>query len=187
VDWRSRAPRLRNRLVLLREMTPADAVTLAAQLRDKQVREHLSAAPRSALELRRFARWARAGRSRGSFICFVIVPAGSDKPVGMFQIWPVAPDFSIAEWGFVIGRQHWGTGLFTAAADLLFEFVFGRLGVKRLEARSLVGNGRGNGALRKVGAVAEGRLRMCGAADAMMWSILADDYAERVTPPRLTA
>ena len=53
--------------------------------------------------------------------------------------------------------------------------------VRRLEARSAVENLRGNGALRKLGAVQEGVLR--GAfrkgdrvMDAALWTILADDW-----------
>jgi RimJ/RimL family protein N-acetyltransferase len=37
--------------------------------------------------------------------------------------------------------------------------VFETLGVHRLEARAALRNGRGNGALRKIGAVQEGVLR----------------------------
>lgn len=39
------------------------------------------------------------------------------------------------------------------------EFAFDTLGVHRLEGRSAVANGRGNGALAKVEAITEGALR----------------------------
>ena len=38
----------------------------------------------------------------------------------------------------------------------MLDFAFETVGVHRLEARSAVANGRGNGALRKMGAVQEG-------------------------------
>jgi ribosomal-protein-alanine N-acetyltransferase len=41
----------------------------------------------------------------------------------------------------------------------VLEFVFETIGVHRLEARAAVPNGRGNGALQKVGAVQECVLR----------------------------
>ena len=41
----------------------------------------------------------------------------------------------------------------------MVHFAFEAVGVHRLEARAAVRNGRGNGALRKIGAVQEGVLR----------------------------
>jgi len=55
------------------------------------------------------------------------------------------------------------------------------LGVSRLEARVSVHNGRGNGALRKVGAVQEGILRRSFLRngqyhDQTLWTILDEDW-----------
>ena len=52
-----------------------------------------------------------------------------------------------------------GTGIFQEGAELVLRFAFETLGVHRLEARAALRNGRGNGALRKIGAVQEGVLR----------------------------
>ncbi|MBA3642310.1 MAG: GNAT family N-acetyltransferase, partial [Acidobacteria bacterium] len=69
---------------------------------------------------------------------------------------------------------------FTAGAQLLLDFSFDVIGVHRLEARAAVQNGRGNGALRKIGALQEGILRRSflrnGAyLDQVLWAILATD------------
>jgi len=55
--------------------------------------------------------------------------------------------------------------------------------VRRLEARSAVVNGRGNGALRKLGAVHEGVLRRSFRKDGKLldqslWAILADEWRQ---------
>ena len=93
-----------------------------------------------------------------------------------------APDlsFETAEWGFAIGSGYWGTGLFEAGARLVLDFSFDVVGVHRLEARAAVRNGRGNGALRKIGAVCEGVLRKSFLRngeylDQNLWSILSED------------
>jgi RimJ/RimL family protein N-acetyltransferase len=57
------------------------------------------------------------------------------------------------------------------------------LGVRRLEARAAVANGRGNGALRKLGAVQEGVLRRSFLKnglhlDQMLWSILSEEWQQ---------
>ena len=71
--------------------------------------------------------------------------------------------------------------MFQEGADLVLEFAFETLGVHRLEARSAVRNGRGNGALRKVGAVQEGLLRKSFLRngeylDQVLYGIVEDDW-----------
>ena len=67
------------------------------------------------------------------------------------------------------------------AAELVLEFVFDTIGVHRLEARAAVVNGRGNGALTKIGAVNEGVLRKSFLRngkylDQVLYSIVEDDW-----------
>ena len=62
----------------------------------------------------------------------------------------------------------------------MIDFAFDVIGVHRLEARAAVENGRGNGALRKIGAVQEGILRKSflrngRALDQSLWAILHED------------
>ena len=68
-------------------------------------------------------------------------------------------------------------------APLVVNFALGTLGVSRLEARACVANGRGNGALRKIGAVQEGVLRRSFFKDGrhhdqILWSILAEEWRD---------
>ena len=79
--------------------------------------------------------------------------------IGIFQVRSLEPGFGTAEWGFAMGSQYWGSGMFTEGARLVLDFAFDVIGANRLEARAAVANGRGNGALRKLGAVQEGVLR----------------------------
>ena len=73
------------------------------------------------------------------------------------------------------------------------DFSFETIGVHRLEARAAVQNGRGNGALRKVGAVQEGVLRKSFLRDGeyldqVLWTIVDEDWrqAKVVQAPRST-
>ena len=87
-------------------------------------------------------------------------PQGIDHGVGIFQLRSDrSPALLIGEWGFALGSPFWGTGLFAEGARLVLNFAVDIVGVQRLEARAAVANGRGNGALRKIGAVQEGVLR----------------------------
>src|SRR5207245_9860292 len=82
---------------------------------------------------------------------------------------------------FATGSAFWGTGVFIDAAKMIVDFSFDVIGTHRLEARAAVLNGRGNGALRKVGAVQEGVLRKSFLRngeylDQTLWTILDEDW-----------
>jgi ribosomal-protein-alanine N-acetyltransferase len=102
----------------------------------------------------------------------------------MFQVRFLDADQRIAEWGFAIGSSYWGSGLFVAGAELVLDFAFSEMEVRRLEARSATPNLRGNGALRKIGAVREGilpeSLELRGEKlDQNLWVIRGSDWLGR--------
>jgi RimJ/RimL family protein N-acetyltransferase len=158
-SWQEGLPVLRGSQVTLRELELSDAMPLFAMLTTREVARFISPPPTTVDGFERFIVCANAERQAGRYACYAVLPDGVDVPVGIFQLRPLDPKFFAADWGFAIGAPYWGRGIFSAAASLVLEFAFETVGVHRLEARSVVGNGRGNGALRKVGAVCEGVLR----------------------------
>ncbi len=183
VDWTLDLPRLSGRLVSLRELAATDAVALHALLTTSAVDRLISPPPATADGFERFISAMRQGREAGTCACFGIVPTGAAAAVGLIQIRQLEPGFRVAEWGFALGQPYWGTGLFIDAAQLALDFVFDELGVERLEARAALVNGRGNGALRKLGAVQELVLRRSLRTggrylDQALWTILATDWRE---------
>jgi [ribosomal protein S5]-alanine N-acetyltransferase len=180
-DWRTALPVLHGLRLTLRAPRLADAASLLAMLNVEEVARFISPPPTSVEDFQRFITWCETERAKGHGVCFAIVPEGSDVAVGIFQVRRVDPAFETAEWGFAIGHDFWGSGLFVEGATRVVEFAFDVLGVQRLEARSMVANGRGNGALRKLGAVHEGVLRKsfrCRGelVDQALWSILPDEW-----------
>ncbi len=183
VDWRLSVPTLSGRLVTLREVRMDDAEALIGVLTSEAVARFISPAPTSTDSFLRFIEWAQRERERGTYVCFVVVPHGESTPVGLFQIRQLEPGFATAEWGFALGSAAWGTGMFEDGARLAADFAFDTVGVHRLEARAAVVNGRGNGALRKIGAVQEAVLRrsfLCHGeyVDQTLWSILDSDWRQ---------
>ena len=180
-DWQKGLPVLRGKGVTLRELRVSDATSLLTLLTTEEVTRFISPPPSTIEGFERFIQWARLEREGGRYICFAVVPEGSDTAVGLFQVRQLDPSFGTAEWGFALGSAYWGSGLFVSGAELVIEFAFDVVGVHRLEARAAVKNGRGNGALRKIGAVQEGILRksfLRGGryADQSLWAILSDDW-----------
>jgi len=180
-DWHFGLPTIRGDNVSLREVRTADAPALLAMLTSEEVAEFVSPLPRTVEGFEGFIAEAHHERTRGNSFCFGIVPDGYDDAMGLFQVRQLEPGFGSAEWGFAIGSPFWGRGVFMQGAKAVIDFSFGIVGVHRLEARSIASNGRGNGALRKVGALQEGILRRSFQRngryyDQILWSIIKDDW-----------
>ena len=180
-DWRSGLPVLTGSNFTLRELRVDDAPSLRAMLTTEEVARFISPPPTTVEGFERFIAWTHGERLAGSHICFGIVPQGMDHAVGLFQLRSLEPGFASCEWGFAMGSSFWGTGMFAEGARLVVDFAVDVVGSQRLEARAAVANGRGNGALRKIGAVQEGVLRRSFLRngqyhDQVLWSILAEDW-----------
>jgi RimJ/RimL family protein N-acetyltransferase len=180
-DWRSGLPVLGGTRVTLRELRASDAPSLFALLTTEEVARFISPPPTTVEGFEKFIAWTIRQRAAGTYACFAVTLKGYDTAIGIFQMRETEPGFGTAEWGFAIGSPFWGTGVFQEGADLVLEFAFETLGVHRLEARSVVRNGRGNGALRKVGAVQEGLLRKSFLRngeylDQVLYAIVEDDW-----------
>jgi RimJ/RimL family protein N-acetyltransferase len=158
-NWRDRLPVLSAGHVTLRELRLSDAPSLLAMLTTDEVSRFISPPPTTVEGFERFIAWTARQRAAGSYVCFAVTVAGFDSAIGIFQVRELEPGFATAEWGFAIGSAFWGTGAFESSAQLVLAFAFDTIGVHRLEARAAVQNGRGNGALLKIGAVQEGVLR----------------------------
>jgi len=182
-DWRNTLPVLTGSKVTLRELQVSDAQSLFAMLTPEEVSRFISPPPTTIEGFEEFITWTHAEREAGRYVCFAVVPHGMNTAVGLFQVRQLEPGFGSAEWGFAIGSAFWGTGIFVDSGQLVVDFAVETIKVGRLEARACVANGRGNGALRKLGAVQEGVLRRSFLKngeflDQMLWSILAEEWQQ---------
>lgn len=180
-DWRSRLPVLSGNQVVLRELRQSDAPSLFALLTTEEVARFISPPPSTVEGFEKFIAWTHRQRAAGAYVCFAVTLKGYDTAIGIFQIREAEPGFGTAEWGFAVGSPFWGTGVFQDGAELVLEFAFETLGVHRLEARAAVRNGRGSGALRKLGAVQESVLRKSFRRngeylDQVLYAIIEDDW-----------
>ena len=182
-DWRNALPVIIGKKVTLRELEVTDAPALFAMLTPEEVSRFISPPPTTVEGFEKFITWAREERAAGRYACFAVVPHGMSTAIGLFQVRQLEAGFATAEWGFALGSSFWGTGMFIDAGQLVVDFSVETLRVGRLEARACVANGRGNGALRKLGAVQEGVLRRSFLKngqflDQMLWSILAEEWRQ---------
>jgi RimJ/RimL family protein N-acetyltransferase len=138
--------------------------------------------------LNRIARDREAGRA----FTYLITIGATRAVVGLVQARQIDLSWDNGEWECTLAPSWRGTGIFLEAARLVGSFAFGAVGVHRLEARTLLRNGRANGALRKLGAVQEGVLRESvrrgnDYLDQVLWSVLKEDWGEHwvSTAPRV--
>ncbi len=180
-NWKQALPVMAGSSFALRELRREDAASLFAMLTTEEVSRFISPPPTTVEGFQRFIAWTHHERMAGSYACFAVVPHGMTSAIGIFQVRSLEPGFGTAEWGFAIGSEFWGSGIFEEGARLVLDFAFDVIGAHRLEARAATANGRGNGALRKIGAVQEGVLRRSFLRngqffDQVLWGILADDW-----------
>ena len=187
--WEQLLPVLSGTRVRLRQLRPSDAPSLFAMLTSEEVTRFISPPPVTVEGFEQFITRTLAQQAAGVHFCFAVTQAGADTAIGLFQVRQLEPSFETAEWGFAIGSPFWGSGIFADAAALVLDFVFETVGVRRLEARAAVQNGRGNGALLKMGAVQEGILRKSfvragRVMDQVLYSILEEDWRMSRMDPR---
>ena len=183
-DWQAGLPTLCGKHVVLRELRMSDAASLFTLLTSEEVSRFISPPPSTLEGFERFITWTIRQRTAGAYLCYAVTLQGFDTAIGIFQVRQLDPTFENAEWGFAIGSAFWGTGVFQEGAELVVEFAFEALGVHRLEARAAVQNGRGNGALQKLGAVQEAVLRKSFLRngkylDQVLYTILEEDWQAR--------
>jgi len=189
-NWQQGLPTLAGEQVILRELRASDAASLFALLTTEEVSRFISPPPTTVEGFERFIAWTLRQRLAGTYACFAVTLRGYDTAIGIFQIRELQPGFGTAEWGFAIGSPFWGTGVFENGADLVLDFAFETIGVHRLEARAAVMNGRGNGALKKIGAVQECILRKSFERngqylDQVLYAILDSDRREATAAVRV--
>jgi|SRR5579862_2137549 len=183
-EWQRGLPVLEGRQVVLRELRCSDAAALCALLTSEEVSRFISPPPTTVDGFERFIAWTQRQRAAGAYVCFAVTLRGFDTAIGLFQVRKLDTRFDTAEWGFAIGSAFWGTGVFEESAQLVVDFSFDVVGANRLEARSAMQNGRGLGALLKIGAVQEGVLRKSfirerRVFDQALFAILAGDWRAR--------
>jgi RimJ/RimL family protein N-acetyltransferase len=190
--WRTELPTLIGRAVTLREPVPQDLGALADLLSLRDATRFGVEEPISEIGVQELIERAARERANGISLTYAITYTQARTIVGLVLVRQLDPSFEAAEWECTLMPSARGSGTFMEAARLVGSFLFGTIGTYRLEARVLLQNGRGNGALRKLGAVQEGVLRRSVRRegeylDQVLWSLLKEDWGEHwvSTTPRV--
>jgi [ribosomal protein S5]-alanine N-acetyltransferase len=189
--WTERVPRLHGDLTTLREIAATDVYTLFTLFSDPAVTAYMAPPPPTLAKFAGFVEWSHQQRAQGHGVCFGIVPHGMAVAVGILQV-RLDPTLPGAEWGFVLSRHFWSTGVFPDAAGVLVEFAFTTMQVERLEARIALRNRRAHAAVQKLGARFESTLAGSSPLGIprdpeSVWSLRETEWRNRPRDPRLSA
>src|SRR5436190_10914865 len=91
--WRHELPVLHGVLVTLRELRTSDAQALFAAIATEDVARFISPPPATVEGFERFIAWAHCEHAGGHYVCFAATARGDDRPIGLFQIRSLEPDF----------------------------------------------------------------------------------------------
>jgi RimJ/RimL family protein N-acetyltransferase len=182
-DWRIELPTLAARVVTLREPAAQDLGPLVDLLSVGDATRFGLDEPVTDIAVQQLLARIVRDRAAGAAFTFAVTTGAGRAPVGLVQVRQLLPGFEMAEWECTLAPSVRGSGIFIETARLVGSFAFGSIGAHRLETRVLLRNGRGNGALRKLGAVQEGILRRSvrhgnDYVDQVLWSILKEDWGD---------
>ena len=146
-------------LCALRELSDADPAELLRCLADPELTRYIEFEPFTAQSVRGLLEWAqrtRAESPRRTFARAIYLADGA--LAGLCSLVLRDPERTRAEIGYVVGRDHGGKGIATAAVGLLLELGFSELGVQRIEALCDPENRASQRVLEKIGMTREALL-----------------------------
>lgn len=141
--------------LLLRPLQPADAPAIAAQIGDYDVAKNLSTVPYPYVlyDAEDFIARMEEKRASGSDFVFAILRTEDNALMGCIGLHLKEGFF---EFGYWLGRAHWGQGYASEAARKLAGFAFGELKAEKLVAGWFHDNPASGHVLEKLGAVPNG-------------------------------
>jgi RimJ/RimL family protein N-acetyltransferase len=122
-NWRRRfAGACRRRSSCSASLRADDAPSLLAMLTTEEVSRFISPPPTTVEGFERFIAWTHHERENGQLHLLRHRAGGMTTAVGLFQLRSLEPGFGSCEWGFAMGSQFWGTGLFVTRARAILDF-----------------------------------------------------------------
>lgn len=179
LPWRTRLPTLRASGLTLRELESRDEPHLVS-LAASQLAWPISVmVPRRGHDAARFVAGLRAERRDGRGFSYGILSGVDDAVAGVVRVRRLDAGFRIADGAFVFSEAVWDSPVPAAATQMVLALAFGRIGVHRIELRTMAA--REAALVRDLGAVAEGRLRESWIVgdrlvDQHLWSMLGHEW-----------
>ena len=171
-----------NRLVL-RPFTLEDAPAMYTNWAgDPEVTRHLTWPTHDSLAVSEaiLAEWVPL-YAKPDYYHWAIVPRDLGEPMGDIAAMSIKEATQAASIGYCIGQRWWHRGYMSEALGAVVDFLFGQVGLNRIEAYHDLDNPHSGAVMQKCGMVYEGTLRQAargnrGIVDVMVRAILKSDW-----------
>lgn len=171
--------------LLLRGVDETDLDQLAAINGDPEVTRFLPYSNwQSPADAQAWLARTRAAEATGTARQLVAVARDSGTVIGTVLLFRFEEPSARIELGYVLGRNHWRSGLMREALDGVCSHLFAELAIRRVEAQVNPDNIASNRLLQSLGFVYEGTLRQRwvnqgAAVDTNFYGLLATDWQTR--------
>lgn len=128
---------------------------------DDEVTKYLSWPTHSSAEISNYvtAEWV-AGYEKKDFYLWAIEFEG--EAIGSISVVELNESVAMAEIGYCIGKAWWHRGIMPEALAAVMEYLFDRVGMKRIQACHDTSNPNSGAVMKKCGMELEGILRQAG-------------------------
>jgi [ribosomal protein S5]-alanine N-acetyltransferase len=159
----------------LRQRSPDDAEALHPAFADHDLMRWWSSGPHDTVEQTR----ANLAREAPEWRNWAITLKGSDRAIG-FVAAGEKRQGNVSEIGYMLLREHWGTGIAAEAVSAVIDRLFAE-GQRRVFADTDPDNATSRGLLEKLGFKLEGILRgewetHIGVRDTALYGLLRDEW-----------
>jgi RimJ/RimL family protein N-acetyltransferase len=166
---------LRGKKVLLRPTKESDLPLFLKWFNNPEVTKWLMWRDEQPMTEEFEKKWIAELPTRKDWLDFVIeaTEGKTTKPIGNCAIHDINLRDRSAGLGINIGEtDYWSKGYGTETVQLLLDYAFKQLQLRRIESRTLEFNERSIGLLKKLGYKKEGRLRKAKFKDGRFWDVL---------------
>lgn len=153
-------PTMNTERLLMREMRVGDCFDMYEYAKKGEVTRFLTWSPHPDVEYTKsYLQNLKNHYKMGLFYDWAVVLKEENKMIGTCGFTRFNLANNSAEIGYVINPAYRGKGIAVEAAKKVLEFGFVNLGLKRIEARYMVGNNASARVMEKLGMTAEGVAR----------------------------
>ncbi len=156
----SKIPTLKTERLILRKLNTDDYIDMYEYACKPEVTEYLLWSPHESLtHTRSYLQSLQPIYRRGEYYDWGIEERYSGKMIGTCGYTEISPSNLRAEVGYVLNPEYCGKGYATEAVMAVIQFAFEELGINRVEARYMTGNGKSLAVMKRCGMGEEGLLR----------------------------
>ncbi len=184
-DLYEQFPYIETEDIIIRKMKKSDTDSLFAVCSNKDVfkyiPEFLYAEDRELLKVAIWKLGEYDFAERRWIIAGVCLPENPERVIGTAEMFEYDEDVNSVEIGYRLGEEFWGQGIAVKVVHAMTDYLFGEIGVNRIQATLLPENVRSKRVLQKSGFQKEGLLRQVsfwkgrGIVDLEIYSLLRSD------------